>query len=123
MISILLTWAASAIALYVTTQVVPGVKVSSIMAAVIAALVIGLVNATVGNLLKLLTFPIGCLTLGLSRLVINGLMFMLAAKLVDGFAVSGFLAAFFGAIVMAGVGWGMDMALKNLTGDGKDQKR
>jgi putative membrane protein len=123
MTQIILCWAASAIALYFTTQIVPGVKVAGWQAAAIAALVIGLINATIGNLLKLLTFPIGCFTLGLSRLVINGLMFMLAANLVSGFSVTGFWAAFFGALVMAGVGWAMDVTLKSLLGDGKTQKR
>lgn len=121
MMRILLGWAVSAVALYVVTQVVPGVAVSGWKAAFVAALVIGLVNATLGNLLKLLTLPIGCLTLGISGLVINALMFMLAAYLIDGFAVSGFIAAFIGSILMAGVNWAMDLVLSSLLS--KDESR
>lgn len=122
MIRILLGWAVSAVALYVVTQVVPGVNVSGWKAAFVAALVIGLVNATLGNLLKLLTLPIGCLTLGISGLIINALMFMLAAYLIDGFSVSGFLAAFFGSILMAGVNWALDLVLGMLLSDKEDSK-
>jgi len=111
MMRILLGWAISAVALYAVTQIVPGVKVSGWQAAFIAALVIGLVNATLGNLLKLLTLPIGCITLGISGLIINALMFMLAAYLIDGFTVSGFFAAFFGSILMTGVNWALEMLL------------
>jgi putative membrane protein len=121
MMRILLGWAVSATALYVVTQVLPGVNVSGWKAAFVAALVIGLVNATLGNLLKLLTLPIGCMTMGISGLVINALMFMLAANLISGFAVSGFWAAFFGSILMTGVNWAMDLLLASLLG--KDEGR
>lgn len=122
MIRILLGWAVSAVALYVVTQVVPGVNVNGWKAAFVAALVIGLVNATLGNLLKLLTLPIGCLTLGISGLIINALMFMLAAYLIDGFSVSGFFAAFFGSILMAGVNWALDLVLGMLLSNKEDSK-
>lgn len=72
--------------------------------------------------MKLLTLPIGCLTLGISGLIINALMFMLAAYLIDGFSVSGFLAAFFGSIVMAGVNWAMDLVLGMLLSNQDDAK-
>jgi putative membrane protein len=121
MMKILLSWVVSAIALYAVTQIVPGVSVSGAQAALIAALVIGLVNATLGNLLKLLTLPIGCLTLGLSGLIINALMFMLAAYFVNGFAVNGFLAALLGSIVMTAVNWVLDMILSALMGS--DEKK
>lgn len=122
MMRILLGWAISAVALYVVTQVVPGVGVSGWKAAFIAALMIGLVNATLGNLLKLLTLPIGCITLGISGLIINALMFMLAAYLIDGFTVSGFLAAFFGSILMTGVNWVLDMVLSSLLSNDESRK-
>jgi putative membrane protein len=122
MIRILLSWVVSAAALYVVTQVIDGVRVSSWQAAFIAALVIGLVNATLGNLLKLLTLPIGCMTLGISGLIINALMFMLAAYLIDGFTVSGFLAAFFGSILMTAVNWVLDLVLSMLLSDKEERK-
>ncbi len=122
MMGLLLKWAVSAVALYLVTQVVPGVSVSGWQAAAIAALVIGLVNATLGSLLKLLTLPIGCLTLGVSGLIINALMFLLAANLVNGFAVSGFLAAFLGSLVMTGVNWVLDMVIGGMLKGGEDKK-
>ena len=119
--SILIRWVISAIALYIVTQIVPGVRVDSIQATLIAALVIGLVNATLGSLLKLMTLPIGCLTLGLSGLIINGLMFWLAGNFVGGFHVDGFIPALLGSIVMSLVGGAIDFLLNQFMG-GSDQK-
>jgi putative membrane protein len=75
--------------------------VSGPVAALIAALVIGLVNATLGLLLKILTFPLTIVTLGLFWFVINALMLEVAAAFVRGFQVRGFVAAFIGAIVLS----------------------
>jgi len=75
--------------------------VSGPMAALIAALAIGLVNATIGFVLKILTFPLTIVTFGLFWLVINALMLELAAALVKGFQVNGFLAAFIGSILIS----------------------
>ena len=72
--------------------------------AMIAALVIGLLNATFGFFLKIITFPLSILTLGLFLLVINGLMIMLASGVVRGFRVNGFGPAFWGAVVLALLG-------------------
>ena len=98
---LLLHWAISAISLIVVAYLIPGISVDGIGPALIAPLVIGLVNATVGFILKIVTFPITILSLGIFLLVINALMLMFAAYLVPGFAVAGFLSAFFGAIVMS----------------------
>ena len=120
--SILIRWVISAIALYIVTQIVPGVRVDSIQATLIAALVIGLVNATLGSLLKLMTLPWGCLTLGISGLIINALMFLLADYFVSGFHVDGFLPAFLGSIVMSLVGGGLDFLLNKFTNGADDRK-
>ncbi len=98
---LILNWVLSAVAVWVVAHVVPGVSVSGPMAALIAALAIGFVNATIGLLLKILTFPLSLVTFGLFWLVINALMLELAAALVPGFQVHGFLAAFVGAIVLS----------------------
>ncbi len=98
---LLLHWILSALAVWIVAHVVPGISVSGPVAALIAALVIGLVNATLGVLLKILTFPLTLLTLGLFWFVINALMLELAAYLVRGFQVRGFEAAFLGAIVLS----------------------
>jgi putative membrane protein len=98
---LLLNWVLSAVAVYVVAHIGIGISVSGPMAALIAAVAIGLVNATVGFVLKILTFPLTIVTFGLFWLVINALMLELAAALVPGFQVRGFLAAFVGAIVLS----------------------
>ncbi len=97
----LINWLLSAAAVWIVSRIVPGISVDSVTAALIAAVVIGLVNSTVGLVLKVLTFPLTLLTLGLFWLVINALMLELAAAVVPGFHVNGFLAAFIGAILLS----------------------
>ncbi len=98
---LLLHWILSAVAVWIVAKIVPGISVSGPMAALIAALVIGLINATLGLLLKILTFPLTILTLGLFWFVINALMLKLAAALVPGFQVRGFIPALIGAVVLS----------------------
>ena len=104
MLRLLVQWILSAVALLVVSNFVPGFNVQGLGPALVAALVIGLLNATVGFFLKIITFPISILTLGLFLLVINGLMIMLASNLVRGFHVRGFGPAFWGAVVLALLG-------------------
>ncbi len=108
--ALLIHWLISAVSLLIVTYVIPGIQVSGFGTALIAAIVIGLINATLGFVLKLITFPLTLLTLGLFWFVINALMLQLASVLVPGFYVSGFWAAFFGAIVLSLV----NMALRSL---------
>ena len=98
---LILNWLLSALAVWIVSRVVPGIYVNGPMAALIAALAIGLINATIGFVLKILTFPLTLLTLGLFWFVINALMLELASALVPGFLVRGFFAAFVGAIVLS----------------------
>jgi len=100
-VRLLLHWILSAVAVWIVAHVVPGISVSGPVAALIAALVIGLVNATLGLLLKVLTFPLTVLTLGLFWFVINALMLELAAAFVRGFEVRGFVPALIGAVVLS----------------------
>lgn len=108
---LLLQWILYAIALMIVSRIVPGFHVDGLWPALIASLVIGLLNATVGLVLKVLTFPISILTLGIFLLVINGLMILLASSIVRGFRVNGFVPAFLGAIVLAVLG----MIIRSLT--------
>lgn len=110
MLHLILSWFLSALSLVIVAHIIPGFEVKSFGSALIAAIVIGLINATIGLVLKILTIPISILTFGLFLLVINALMLQLASKLVSGFVVSGFWPAFFGAIVLAIV----SMVLKGL---------
>ncbi len=98
---LLLHWILSAVAVWIVAHVVPGISVSGPKAALIAALAIGLINATIGLLLKIITFPLTILTLGLFWFVINALMLELAAAFVRGFQVRGFIPALIGAVVLS----------------------
>ena len=115
---LLIRWLVNAVSLLVVAHFVPGFKVSGFTTALIAALVIGLVNATLGTVLKILTFPLTILTLGLFLIVINALMLKLAAMIVPGFVVQTWTAAFLGAILLAIISW----LLHWLTHDRKREK-
>jgi putative membrane protein len=104
MVKLLVQWLLSAFALLAVSSLVSGFEVEGLGPALAAALVIGLLNATVGFFLKIVTFPISILTLGLFLLVINGLMILLASSIVRGFHVRGFGPAFWGALVLALLG-------------------
>ncbi|MGB8834237.1 MAG: phage holin family protein [Candidatus Sulfotelmatobacter sp.] len=97
----LLNWVLSALAVWIVSRVVPGIYVSGAASALIAALVIGFINATIGVVLKISTFPLTLVTLGLFWWVINALMLKFASALVPGFQVRGFFAAFIGAILLS----------------------
>jgi len=101
---ILLQWILSACALLFASKIVPGIYVDGLGPALIAALVIGLLNATVGFLLKIITFPISIITFGIFLLVINGMMIKIASDVVSGFHVRSLGAAFWGAVVLALLG-------------------
>jgi putative membrane protein len=116
---LLLHWLLSAVALLITSELVPGFHVSGFSAALIAAAVIGLLNATVGLILKILTFPISILTLGIFLLVINAIMILVASSIVPGFQVVGLWPAFLGAVILALLG----MIFKALTRDPAKEPR
>jgi putative membrane protein len=105
MIRFLVHWATVAIALGVAAWILPGVDVTSIPALLVAALVLGLVNAIVRPVLVILTLPITVLTLGLFYLVVNGLAFALAALVVPGFDIRSFPWAIAGALIVGLVSW------------------
>jgi putative membrane protein len=102
---IFLRWAVSAFAIFLVPFVVPGVSVRNVWTALVAALIIGLINVLIRPVLLLLTLPVNVLTLGLFTLVINALLFWLTSSIVKGFDVSGFWAAFFGAIIYWLIAW------------------
>ena len=99
MLSLLARWIVNAAALLLVAYLYPGVQVATFTAALIAALVLGLVNAIVRPVLVILTLPVTLLTLGLFLFVINALLFWLVAQVVGGFAVTGFVAALIGSIL------------------------
>jgi putative membrane protein len=101
MLGLILSLVVSALILIVISKFLPGFHVDGFGPAIIAAIVIGLVNGTLGFVLKVLTFPINFLTLGLFSFVITALMILLASKLVPGFRIDGFWPALYGALLIA----------------------
>ena len=114
MLKIFFRWALFAVALLFVAYVYPGVTVAGFGAAMIAALVLGLINAIVRPLLVLLTLPVTLLTLGLFLFVINAMMFWAAAGVLDGFNVTGFAAALIGSLIYSLCGMVIDVAVERL---------
>jgi len=111
---IIVRWLLLAAALLLVANVYPGVVVTSFGSAMIAALVLGLLNTLLRPLLVLLTFPVTVLTLGLFLFVINALMFYFAASLLQGFNVTGFGAALIGSLIYSVCGIVIDAAMERL---------
>jgi putative membrane protein len=111
---LLAKWLLSAAALLAVAHLYSGVVVQSFSSALIAALVIGLLNAVLRPVLVLLTLPVTVITLGLFLFVINALMFWSAAGLLDGFHVRGFTAALIGSLIYTCLGLVIDSALRSL---------
>lgn len=101
----------NALALMLVAYVIPGVTVNSFLMALLAAIIIGLVNALIRPVLEILSLPVTILTLGLFSLVINALMFWLASAIAPGFSVSGFGPAFWGGLVFSVIGWATNIAV------------
>lgn len=99
--NILISWLISALAILVTAYLLPGVALSGFVAALVLAVVLGILNAFIKPLLVILTLPINILTLGLFTLVINAVLVMFAGSIVPGFSVNGFWTAFFFAIILS----------------------
>jgi putative membrane protein len=111
--ALLIQWLLYAVALLIVSKIVPGFHVDTLGSAMIASLIIGLLNATLGLLLKIITFPLSIITFGIFLLVINGLMIMLASSVVRGFHVRGFVPAFWGAVVLALLGMLIKAVMKD----------
>lgn len=101
MLKFLINWLVNAAALGVTALIIPGILVLGTPSLLLAALVIGLINAVIRPLLLILTLPITVITLGLFYFVLNGFLLWLAAAATPGFRLEGFFAAVLGAILMS----------------------
>lgn len=109
--NLLLRWLLSAAMIMLVGYLVPGVHVAGLWTALLAALVLGLLNAVVRPILIILTLPVTILTLGLFTLVINTGLFLLVSTVVKGFVVDSFSAAFVGSLLL----WLINWALSSLT--------
>ncbi len=99
--SLIINWLVSALAIILAAYLLPGVQVADFTTALIAALVLGIINAFIKPVLILLTLPVNILTLGLFTFVINAIIILLTANLVPGFRVDGFLWALIFSIVLS----------------------
>jgi putative membrane protein len=111
---LLLVWLINAVALIAVAYLLPGVGLASFGAALVAALILGLVNTVIRPVLVLLTLPVTILTLGLFIFVINGLLFWFVGSFIQGFVVAGFWWGVLGAIVYSLISWALSsLLLKN----------
>ncbi len=104
---LLIVWLINAIALLLLSYIMPSIHVASFATALIAALVLGLINTLIRPLLIILTLPVTLITLGLFILVINALLFWFAGSFIRGFEVGGFWSAFFGAMIYSLISWAL----------------
>jgi len=100
----LFRWAVTSVAIGVAASIIPGIQVEGVWAALVAALLLGLVNVTLRPIVLILTLPLTVLTLGLFALVVNGAMLALVTSLVKGVHIAGFGSAVLGAFVISLVG-------------------
>jgi putative membrane protein len=114
---LLLTWLINAAALMALPYLMHSVTVTHFGAALVAALVLGLVNTFIRPVLVLLTLPVTVVSLGLFILVINGVLFLLVSHLVEGFHVAGFGSAFVAAILYSVISWALSTLLLNKDGN------
>jgi len=111
---LIVRWLLLAAALLLVAHLYPGVTVKSFGSAMIAALVLGLLNTLLRPILVVLTLPVTLVTLGLFLFVINALMFYFAASMLDGFHVNGFIAALIGSLIYSLCGMVIDVAMERM---------
>lgn len=115
MFGFFLRWSINLLALVIAGSVIPGIRIQSLQMGIIAAGILGIVNAVIRPVVLVLTLPINLLTLGLFTLVINAALLKLVADFVPGFIIESFHAAFFGALLISIISWGVNVFV---SGDG-----
>lgn len=110
---LLLVWLLNALALLLVAYLVPGVELASFSSALLAVLVLGLVNTLLRPLFVLLTLPVTLLTLGLFLFVINALLFLFVGDVLKGFQVAGFGSALLGSIAYSAISWLLSYFLRD----------
>lgn len=116
MLGFLLRWSINLLALVIAASVIKGIRIQSIEMGILAAGILGVVNAVIRPVVLVLTLPINLLTLGLFTLVINAAMLKLVSALVPGLVIDTFSAAFFGALIISIISWLLNIFV---AGDGK----
>lgn len=106
-------WGITSLSLWVASKLFSGIRFSSTSALIVSALLLGFANALLRPLLVILTLPLTLVTLGFFLLVINALMLLLVAKLVDGFKISGFWTAFFASLFISLLSMALEALVPN----------
>lgn len=101
----ILRWLVNTIGLLVTAYLIPGIRFETYITALVAALVLGIINAIIRPILMVLTLPINILSLGIFTLFINAFLFWLASRLVPGFSIVDYSTAFWAALVYSLISW------------------
>ncbi len=109
--SLLLAWLINTAALLAVPYLMNSIRVDDVGTALVAALILGLINTLIRPILVLLTLPVTLLTLGLFILIINGLLFWMVSSMVSGFHVTGFWAAVGGALLYSIISWALSSLL------------
>lgn len=105
LIHILVSWLLSALALWLMAQMVPGIELRGFGDAMLATIVIAVVNAIIGPIVHFVSFPLIVLTLGLFLLIVNAMLLKLASLLTPGFKIRGFFSAVIGSLVLTILTW------------------
>jgi len=116
MLGFFLRWSINLLALVIAGSLIKGITIGSLGIGIIAAGIFGVVNAVIRPVVLILTLPINLLTLGLFTLVVNAAMLMLVSEVVPGFVIESFRSAFFGALVISLISWGVNLFV---SGSGK----
>jgi putative membrane protein len=116
MLGFFLRWSINLLALVIAGSLIKGITIGSLGTGIIAAGIFGVINAVIRPVVLLLTLPINLLTLGLFTLVVNAAMLMLVSAVVPGFVIESFRSAFFGALVISLISWGVNIFI---SGSGK----
>jgi putative membrane protein len=109
MLGFFLRWSINLLALVIAGSLINGIAIRSLGIGIVAAGIFGLVNAVIRPIVLLLTLPINLLTLGLFTLVVNAAMLMLVSELVPGFVIESFRSAFWGALIISLISWGVNI--------------
>ena len=109
---ILLRWAVNVAALFLTSNLIKGIHIDGLVAGLVAATLLGVVNAVIRPIIGFFTWPLNFLTLGIFPFILNGAMLMLVGNLVEGFTVEGFIPAILGAVVLGFISYLLNLFVR-----------
>ncbi|MFH1691803.1 MAG: phage holin family protein [Candidatus Omnitrophota bacterium] len=108
---ILIKWIINSLAILIVTYTVKGIEVAGSMTAIVAAFILGVINAFLRPLIILITLPVNIFTLGIFTFFINGFLFYMVSKIVKGFVITGFWPAFFGSLLFSAISFLLSLSI------------